>query len=229
MPLRIVKKRDFPAFGRLSAKFDLDVLKNAYQQMQSQEVPELFKSSLEARRDIAQHFPIETGGYQYIPINSPESESLAMSGFAGLSKLDRARLLLGPEIKMPVFDERSYTRFLPNVSASFIEEVSKIRGKLARARFVKLRAGAEIKAHIDNPLHISIRIHIPLVTNPDVTFFVLRDGDWESAHFPADGSAYFLNTAYTHKVMNSGTTDRVHLILNLASFEDIEHLRLRGF
>jgi len=51
------------------------------------------------------------------------------------------------------------------------------------------------------------KIHVPLQTNNEVTFFV----DGTGYHF-AEGEAVEVNNMGLHAVENRGTTDRIHLI-----------------
>lgn len=79
-------------------------------------------------------------------------------------------------------------------------------------RLMKLNAGAVIKPHSDHDLSFEegeIRIHIPVITNPGVEFFLEED----KLFMPA-GSCWYLNLSLTHRVYNSGTTDRIHLVID---------------
>lgn len=84
-------------------------------------------------------------------------------------------------------------------------------GYFIRATLVRLKAGGEIAAHQDLNFSLthSHRVHVPIVTNPGVLFTV---GD-ETKHLPA-GTVYEINNRRMHSVVNEGSEDRVHLILD---------------
>lgn len=79
-------------------------------------------------------------------------------------------------------------------------------------RFLNLKAGAEIKPHRDHELAFEMgeaRLHFPIVTNPDVAFFV---EDIRLNMQPGD--CWYINANLTHQVSNNGNTDRVHLVID---------------
>jgi len=78
-----------------------------------------------------------------------------------------------------------------------------------RVMLARMAPGGEIEPHEDtNPAaKWPHKIHVPLVTNPEVTFFV----DDVPYHFDV-GEAVEVNNMAVHAVTNGGTTDRIHLI-----------------
>ena len=84
-------------------------------------------------------------------------------------------------------------------------------GVVIRAMTVRLPSGARITPHVDEhaSLKVSHRIHVPLVTNPRVRFFI--DG---VPHRFEPGRAVEINNQLSHSVMNDGSTDRVHFIFD---------------
>lgn len=77
-------------------------------------------------------------------------------------------------------------------------------------RLMKLQAGAVIHKHADHDMAFEqgeVRLHIPVVTNPMVQFFV----DDELVPM-AEGECWYLNLQLPHNVNNHGTTDRIHLV-----------------
>jgi hypothetical protein len=86
-------------------------------------------------------------------------------------------------------------------------------GVILRAMFTKLPAGTEIPRHRDShsSFEIAHRIHIPLVTNPDVEFII---GD-EKVELK-EKSAFEINNLMPHQVKNNGDTDRIHFIFDYA-------------
>lgn len=94
-----------------------------------------------------------------------------------------------------------------------------------RVRFMKLApGGGELKRHTDQvdrdsggSLGKLARIHIPIVTNPDVIFTV-----WSTKGIPEKvnmkvGEAWFLDTRKPHQAINGGTEDRIHLVIDIVT------------
>jgi len=83
------------------------------------------------------------------------------------------------------------------------------RGEYPRVMLARMAPGGVIHPHHDaNPAaKWPHKIHVPLVTNPDVAFYV----DGVEYHFP-EGEAVEVNNMAVHAVANRGTSDRIHLI-----------------
>ncbi|MCE2460615.1 MAG: aspartyl/asparaginyl beta-hydroxylase domain-containing protein [Pseudomonadales bacterium] len=97
------------------------------------------------------------------------------------------------------------------VMDSIIERCYPVGGVVIRSMAVRLPAGARITPHVDEheSLRVSHRIHLPLVTNPRVRFFI--DG---VPHRFETGRAVEVNNQMSHSVMNDGPSDRIHLIFD---------------
>ena len=83
---------------------------------------------------------------------------------------------------------------------------------LKAVRLMRLTPGSRIKEHSDHDLAADwgqARLHIPITTNPDVTFFL--NGIPVTM---APGEAWYLRLSDPHAVTNDGTTDRVHLVID---------------
>ena len=96
--------------------------------------------------------------------------------------------------------------YLRQVMASFGEV-------LGRSRLMKLAAGSEVSLHVDFNYHwyTRVRIHVPVITNPDVTFYCAD----EHIHMQA-GESWIFNSWRRHRVFNGGDEDRVHLVIDTA-------------
>ena len=103
--------------------------------------------------------------------------------------------------------------------------IAAIPGAKHRIRLMRLRAGdGELSRHADitDPdagvaLGRLLRIHIPIVTNPDVKFRQwLLDGSEREAHM-AFGEAWYLDTRKPHTALNRGHSDRIHLVMDVVS------------
>lgn len=95
---------------------------------------------------------------------------------------------------------------------AFREALAAFQCPIGSARLLKLAARAHIREHTDYNLGFEdgeVRLHIPIVTHPDVAFVLagqrvdLRPGE-----------CWYLNFNLPHRVDNFGDTDRVHLVLD---------------
>ena len=85
-------------------------------------------------------------------------------------------------------------------------------GQIIRCEVVNLPANTSIRPHVDGGplLHYSRRVHIPIITNDDVTFTVkdntinMKEGGW-----------YEINNQLKHAVNNNSNIDRVHIIIDI--------------
>ncbi len=79
-------------------------------------------------------------------------------------------------------------------------------------RLMKLYAGAVIKEHSDHDLSFEegeVRLHIPVVTNPSVEFFLA-----DERVVMQEGECWYLNLTLKHRINNFGNNDRIHLVLD---------------
>jgi hypothetical protein len=83
---------------------------------------------------------------------------------------------------------------------------------LQAVRLMRLTPGSVIKEHADHDLSFedgSVRIHVPVVTNDGVEFYLNRERVTLEA-----GSAWYLRLSDPHSVVNRGDADRVHLVID---------------
>lgn len=92
-------------------------------------------------------------------------------------------------------------------------------GKIIRCEFIKLFANSEVLKHTDGGalLHYSRRVHIPLITSPEITFTVMSD----TIHMQV-GSWYEINNQMPHGVNNPSNLDRVHIIIDILPDEMLQ-------
>jgi hypothetical protein len=92
-------------------------------------------------------------------------------------------------------------------------------GAYPRIMLARMAPGGVIHPHQDkNPAaKWPHKIHLPLLTNSDVTFYV----DGEPYHLP-EGEAVEVNNMETHAVQNRGSTDRIHLIFEYYDVDQAE-------
>jgi hypothetical protein len=115
-------------------------------------------------------------------------------------------------------DESAKTEFAEIVSK--IEQLAE--GKLVRAEFISLKPKSRVRPHKDRSdlLYLSRRFHVPIKTNPYVTF----SAGVEVRHlYP--GRLYELNNINYHGVRNDGDENRIHLILDVLPEEYLEGIR----
>lgn len=117
---------------------------------------------------------------------------------------------------IPIADEKLYDKrneFCKGYVSEVLDIIEKNIGHVARTRYAVLKAGEEIKPHLDINTDKAVRIHIPLITHPDVIIGTRGKKRIIELHMPADGSVWFLNQGYEHWVKNHSNVDRVHLVV----------------
>ena len=83
---------------------------------------------------------------------------------------------------------------------------------LRAVRLLRLTPGSVIKEHRDHDLDAelgTVRIHVPITTNPGVVFELNR-----RAVEMAPGTVWYLRLSDPHRVVNRGDSDRVHLVID---------------
>ena len=92
------------------------------------------------------------------------------------------------------------------------EVLSAFSCPLTSVRLLRLKAGSSIRDHRDYRLGYEdgeVRLHVPIVTNSDVAFFV------EEQRVPMqEGECWYLNVNLRHRVDNHSKTDRIHLVID---------------
>lgn len=96
--------------------------------------------------------------------------------------------------------------YIRQVMASFVEV-------FGRSRLMKLGAGAEVAQHVDFNYHwyTRVRIHVPIITNPEVTFYCAEQHTNMRA-----GECWIFNSWRRHRVTNASDEDRIHLVIDTA-------------
>ena len=99
-----------------------------------------------------------------------------------------------------------------------MEVMNTLGGVWGRSRFMGLGPGAEVPAHIDCHYYwlTHLRIHIPVITNPEVKFAC---GE-EVVHM-APGECWVFDSFRSHRVVNGGREQRVHLVLDTVGSEQL--------
>lgn len=105
-----------------------------------------------------------------------------------------------------------YLRSCPYI----MDVMAELGGVWGRSRLMGLGAGAEVPVHVDVHYYwrTHLRLHIPIITNPGVRFTC---GE-ETVHM-APGECWAFDSFRPHRVENSGTEKRVHLVLDTVGNE----------
>lgn len=99
------------------------------------------------------------------------------------------------------------------ISPYFRKVLSSFQSTILATRLMRLASGSVIKEHTDDGLRFEeglARIHIPILTNPDVEFYLNGSRVVLTA-----GSCWYLRLSDPHRVANRGKADRVHLVIDL--------------
>jgi quercetin dioxygenase-like cupin family protein len=94
----------------------------------------------------------------------------------------------------------------------FQEVLSAFKCDVNVVRLMKLAAGSIIKEHSDYDLCYedgAIRFHIPVVTNPEIEFYLNNERIILNA-----GECWYLRLSDPHRVNNFSTEDRIHLVVD---------------
>lgn len=95
--------------------------------------------------------------------------------------------------------------YLPEVLQTF-------QCAMESVRLLRLGAQARIREHRDYKMSLEdgiARFHIPIVTNPQVKFYLDR-----KIVEMKEGEAWYLNLNLPHSVVNHGSNTRVHLVFD---------------
>ncbi len=105
----------------------------------------------------------------------------------------------------------------PLLTAAVVSCATRVLGfypgaRLARMTLAELPAGAKIDGHRDNGIGITAvhRIHVPVLTAPDVHFFIDK-----VSHYLEAGTIYEFDNTRLHAVDNRSASRRVHLMCDL--------------
>ncbi|SEQ16030.1 aspartyl/asparaginyl beta-hydroxylase domain-containing protein [Neolewinella agarilytica] len=123
----------------------------------------------------------------------------------------------------PTSDEYVDTPFLAP-SQTFKSVLGTFQAPLLSARLMKLGKGSKIKEHRDydlNPDGGTVRIHVPVITNPAVDFRL--NGQ---RVIMQEGECWYLRLSDPHSVSNAGP-DRIHLVIDMKANDWVLDL-LRG-
>jgi hypothetical protein len=116
--------------------------------------------------------------------------------------------------------ERFYSTVNRALEGTLVEEYIKRHKKFYRWRLLRLQPRRTYSVHTDNltPNTVNMRLHIPVVTNPQcyMCFFedAIQSGVTQPVRFEhlALGNSYITNTTGLHTAVNYGLEDRYHIV-----------------
>lgn len=117
------------------------------------------------------------------------------------------KLYPDPAAREPFADTSILAR-CPNIR----QALEKFVCPLNSVRLLRLGPGSRIREHKDYRLGFEdgeIGIHIPVVTNPMVEFFLNQEKLMMN-----EGDCWYLNLNLMHRVENPGATERIHLVIH---------------
>ena len=136
-----------------------------------------------------------TGDWSVIPLRGPaDAQHPVMMIYS-----DPACTTYGPT---PFLEQGPY----------FQEVLAQFPCELQAVRLMKLTVRSVIKEQRDHDLDYAqgyVRIHIPVVTNPDVEFYLNNQ-----RVIMNEGECWYLRLSDPHRVSNRGSVDRVHLVID---------------
>jgi len=150
-----------------------------------------------AGRDWIEHFVKQNydGDWAVLPLRGPAGARHPV-------------MMIYPDPGADTFEDTPMLRDAPYIRAV----LAAFDCPLQCVRLMRLTPGSIIKTHRDHDLSFedrTVRIHIPITTNPDVEF--LLNGTRVDM---APGSAWYLRLSDPHSVANRGAADRVHLVID---------------
>jgi hypothetical protein len=102
------------------------------------------------------------------------------------------------------------------------EVVAAFQCPLKSVRLLRLASGSVIREHSDFDLGEElgeVRLHVPVVTNPEVEFYLAGKRVAMDA-----GECWYLDLSLPHRVQNRGASERVHLVLDCVINDWLRHL-----
>lgn len=102
----------------------------------------------------------------------------------------------------------------------YLRQVLEAMGEsvIGRTRLMRIEGNGEARVHVDTNYYWlqRLRVHVPIVTDPDVRFLC---GD-DSVHM-APGETWVFDTWRSHNVLNPNPTRRVHLVIDTAGSPEL--------
>lgn len=222
--LRIKKRNELPGIQKLNLEFDIARLRKALLEMESVQEWDGLSSEYKSLCEIFDQLPPFFMDTNCADGTCTNYEQLALTEFDDRFSLEQRVERSGTfwdktsPHRNPKADERFYRKPVAHIPEYLMTILNHFSPYVHRARFAKLAPGHQVKPHIDYDTTYSVRLHIPIVTDPSCVLGVeYPDKTREEVHLPADGSVYFINQGLLHWATNPSNIHRVHLILSIDS------------
>ena len=135
------------------------------------------------------------GDWSVIPLRSPAGETHPL-------RMINADPTARSFVDTPLLERCDYFRHV----------LGRFECPLGPVRLMRLTPGSRIKEHTDVDLSFEdgmVRIHIPVATDDRVEFYVNKSRVVLEA-----GSVWYLRLSDPHSVVNNGSADRVHMVID---------------
>src|SRR5947209_8720769 len=146
------------------------------------------------------------------PQGYPGNSALPLIAAGGEPTNDETR---GPMLPTPILARLPYLR----------QVLAELRAPIGRTRLMRLDGNAEATAHADVNYYWMerLRVHLPVVTTPEVEFVC---GE-RSVHMAA-GEVWVFDTWRIHNVLNPNPTRRIHLVADTVGSPELWDLVENG-
>lgn len=213
-----MNRKEVPAFIELSKIVaDVKALTSAYFLLKDRKNEATEFRFADIRPELSAAFPFSKNGYDYVALTDIDP-SLRDTVLKGSPREIYKQARRG---RAPALDDRNYTHFREDTPQAVRDFSSQFRAQVSRMRFATLKTRQTIYEHIDNDISHTVRVHVPLITDK-MSLVGVREGDTITVKHLEVGKVYFVNTSLPHFVINSSAlVDRVHLVINLNSSEDL--------
>ena len=190
----------FNDFQKQKIKFDINKLKEAYQQI-------LKIKDFQGVEGVSNFGAISL---TQIP-GDPDSIKGNKARGVFWTKPDQT----GKEVvRDQMIDEASYSEFINDYKDTYFKEVVETLQKnynIGRVRILLKKPRSTLSWHRDP----EPRLHIPIITNPGSIMVI----DNVAKHMPADGSVWITNNRKYHNAFNGGEENRIHLVACVLNYK----------
>jgi hypothetical protein len=133
-------------------------------------------------------------------------------------------LKIGGEYETAEFTDAWTSKWEEIFSQNLLPVLEEIygEGEITRMIISKLKPKAMVGEHADTErlLHYSHRIHLPIITDEKVIFYIKNE-----PHFLKEGYLYELSNQDLHRVESQSDKERIHLIVDYADKNGLAILR----
>jgi len=135
------------------------------------------------------------------PEGMPGNSALALVAVGGNPSNDSVEGAMHPTLRL---------ESLPSI-VNIMAGLTGLGCPIGRSRLMRIDIESEVKSHVDTNRYWwdHLRVHIPIITDPAVKFFVNED----SVHM-APGECWVFDTWQPHRVENPVNAPRIHLVID---------------